>query len=134
MRHRFVRNLFKEVLTASRVIKIAFIMPFIVLLLDAEIFYYAWTHHEKVILITSGFVFILSILEIFAVAKEIHEYLSSIKNRELIMERLRKMARKMEKPTVRNLMDEFMKKYGGEHGVDEVYAAACEVMIELRNK
>jgi membrane protein YdbS with pleckstrin-like domain len=75
MRHRFTRNLFSEILKASKLEKIVLIIPFIVLLFDAEIFHYAWVNNEKNILIASGFVFLLSILEIIVVAKEIHEHL-----------------------------------------------------------
>ena len=81
MRHRFARGLLSEILTASRIIKIALLLPFIVLLIDAEIFYYSWTNKEKTILIASGFVLFLSILEIFAVLKEIHEHINNGKQR-----------------------------------------------------
>ncbi len=134
MRHRFARNFMGEFLKASRVEQIVLIIPFIVLIIDLEIFLYAWHKKEFIIFTSASFVLFLSVLEIFAVIKEVHEHISGIRNREYIMERLRKIAKKMEKPTVRRLMDEFMKKYGGEYGVDEVYAAACEVMVELRNK
>ena len=134
MRHRFIRTLFSEVLTASRIIKIALIIPFIVLLIDAEIFYYSWTNNEKTILIASAFVLSLSILEIFAVLGEIHQHISKIRRREILEEKLRKVARKIEKPTVRKIIDEFMTKYPEEYSISEVYHVACDLMFELRKK
>ncbi|HEC88722.1 MAG TPA: hypothetical protein ENI52_05345 [Thermoplasmata archaeon] len=134
MRHRFLRNLFNEILTASRIIKIALIIPFIVLIFDAEIFYYSWTNHEKTILIASGFVLLLSILEIIAVIKEIHEHISSVRRKEILMEKLRQIAENMKKPTVRKIMDTFMEKYGEEYSVNEVYHATCDLLSEFGNK
>lgn len=134
MRHRFVRNLFNEILTASRIIKIALIIPFIVLLFDAEIFYYSWTNKEKTILIASGFVLLLSILEIIAVIKEIHEHISGIKRKEILMEKIRHIAEDMEKPTVRKIMDTFIKKYGDEYSVNEIYHAVCDLLSDFSNK
>ena len=132
MRHRFLRNLFSEILTTSKIIKIVLIIPFIVLLFDAEIFYYSWTNNEKTILIASAFVLFLSILKIVAVIGEIHEHISKVRRREILEERLRKVAKKIEKPTVRKIIDEFMVKYPEEYSVSEVYHAACDMLVELR--
>jgi len=134
MRHRFARNLLGEILTASRMIKIALLIPFIVLLFDAEIFYYSWTNQEKTILIASGFVLFLSILEIFAVIKEIHEHVSKIKRQEVLEQRLRKITEGIENPTVRKIVDEFMTKYPKEYNIREVYHIACSLMDELKKK
>jgi len=134
MRHRFARNLLNEILTASRIIKIALIIPFIVLLFDAEIFYYSWTNQEKTILIASGFVLFLSILEIIAVIKEIHEHVSKIRRREILEERMKKIAKEIKNPTVRKIVDEFMAKYPREYSINEVYHVACILMDNLRNK
>lgn len=132
MRHRILRNLFGEILTTSKIIKIVLLIPFIVLLIDAEIFYYSWTNKEKTILIASAFVLFLSILEIFAVIGEIHGHISRARRMEILEERLRKIAKKVEKPTVRKLIDEFMKKYPEDYSVHEVYHVACDMLMELR--
>lgn len=134
MRHRFARNLLSEILTASRIIKIALIIPFIVLLFDVEIFYYSWTNKEKTILIASGFVLFLSILEIIAVMKEIHEYVSKFRRKEMLEERLRKIMKKIDKPTVRKVVDKFMAEYPKEFDIREVYHMACNLIDELRKE
>lgn len=134
MRHRFLRNLFNEILTASRIIKIALIIPFIVLIFDAEIFYYSWTNHEKTILIASSFVLLLSVLEIIAVIKEIHEHISNIRRKEILIEKIRQIAENMEKPTVRKVVDVFIKKYGEEYSINEVYHATCNLLSGFSNK
>jgi len=134
MRHRFIRSFMGEIFKASKLEKIVLIIPFIVLIIDLEIFIFAWQKKEFYIFINASFVLFLSILEIIAVVKEINEHISSVRNREIIMESLRRMAKKMERPTVRKLMDEFIRKHREDYGVDEVYAAACEVMSEMRKK
>ena len=47
MRHRLVRNIFTEIFKASRLEKIVLIITFIVLIVDGEIFYYAWVKMKK---------------------------------------------------------------------------------------
>jgi len=134
MRHRFVRNLFQEILKASRLEKIVLIIPFIVLILDAEIFYFALVNEEKRILLASAFVLILSILEIFAVLEEIHNHLTKLMRREFLEEKIREIAGEMERPTVRKIVDKFMASYPKKYSVDEVYEVACDVLYELRNQ
>ena len=134
MRHRFVRTLFQEILKASRIEKIVLIIPFIVLLLDAEIFYFAWVNGEKRILLASAFVLILSILEIFAVIEEIHSHLTKIMRREFLEEKIREIAKEIERPTVRKIVDKFMASHPRKYSVDEVYEVACDVLYELRNQ
>ena len=133
MRHRFIRSLFGEVLTAGRLAQIVLLIPFIVLLLDAEIFYYAWNHNEEIVLIASGFVLLLSILEIIVVFGEIHQKLSIIKRRDILEERLTKIANNITKPTVKKLMNEYVKQFPNEEKFGEVYRVACDLMCELRH-
>jgi len=130
MRHRLIRGIFSEFLKASKVEKIVLLLPFIVLIFDAEIFYFAWVKNEKNILIASGFVLFLSILEIFAALKEIHEHVYALRKRELLEERLRKIMRKIDKPTVRKIVDKYMAEYPKEFDIREVYHIACSLIDE----
>ena len=131
MRHRIVRTIFAEISKATWIEKIVLIIPFIVLLIDAEIFYYAWTHKEITILIASGFVLCLSLLEIIAVVSEIHGHITSNRKREIIEVRIMKITKRMRKPTVRKIMDAFMDKYPNEYNMSEVYPIVCDLMSEL---
>jgi len=115
-------------------IKIALIIPFIVLLFDVEIFYYSWTNQEKTILIASGFVLFLSVLEIFAVIKEIHEHIAKARRLNILEKKLEKIAKEIERPNVRKIINKFMAKYPGEYTVNEVYHAACILMDNLKKK
>lgn len=134
MRHRFIRNLFAEMLKASRLEKLVLIIPFIVLIFDAEIFYFAWKNKEENILIASSFVLFLSILEILAVMKEIHEHVNRLRRREILEEKLRKIMKTMEKPTVRKVVDKFMASYPDEYSIKEVYHVTCNLIDELRKE
>lgn len=40
MRHRFIRTLFGEIFKATKIEKIVLLLPFLVLIFDAEIFYF----------------------------------------------------------------------------------------------
>jgi len=130
MRHRLIRGIFSELLKASKIEKIVLILPFIVLILDADIFYFAWKNNEKNILIASGFVLLLSVLEIFAALKEIHEHVYALRRKEILEKRLRKIMKRIERPTVRKIVDKFMAEYPKEFDISEVYHVACSLIDE----
>ncbi|HDN96131.1 MAG TPA: hypothetical protein ENG71_03605 [Thermoplasmatales archaeon] len=130
MRHRLIRGVFSELLKASKIEKIVLILPFIVLILDADIFYFAWKNNEKNILIASGFVLLLSVLEIFAALKEIHEHVYALRRKEILEKRLRKIMKRIERPTVRKIVDKFMAEYPKEFDISEVYHVACGLIDE----
>ena len=69
MRHRLIRHLVSDIFKASKLEKIVLIIPFIVLIVDTEIFYYAWIKDEKTILIAAAFVLFLSVLEIVSMRR-----------------------------------------------------------------
>ncbi|RLF52350.1 MAG: hypothetical protein DRN11_01260 [Thermoplasmata archaeon] len=131
MRHRFVRGLLNEILKATRLEKITLLLPFIVALIDAEIFYYSLKRREELLIIFSAFVLFLSILEIIAVLEEIRMFVERAMRREEIEEKMMKLAKKLENPTVKKLIDEFMKKYR-EYSSQEVYPIACRIIDLLK--
>jgi len=131
VRHRFARGLIKEILVATRLEKITLLLPFIVALIDAEIFYYSLKRREELLIIFSAFVLFLSILEIIAVLEEIRMFVERAMRREEIEEKMMKLAKKLENPTVKKLIDEFMKKYR-EYSSQEVYPIACRIIDLLK--
>ncbi|MCD6573788.1 MAG: hypothetical protein J7K95_06815 [Thermoplasmata archaeon] len=131
MRHRFVRGLLNEILKATRLEKITLLLPFIVALIDAEIFYYSLKRREELLIIFSAFVLFLSILEIIAVLEEIRMFVERAIRRDEIEEKMMKLAKKLENPTVKKLIDEFMKKYR-EYSSQEVYPIACRIIDLLK--
>lgn len=74
MRHRLARKLFREFIETTKWEKLVLILPFIVLAIDTHIFYFALLHQETAILISSGFVLVLSLIEIIVALKEIHTH------------------------------------------------------------
>jgi hypothetical protein len=77
MRHRLARRLFREFTIATKWEKLVLIIPFIVLFIDADIFYYAWSRHMVSLLLLSSFVLVFSVIEIFAALQEIREHITS---------------------------------------------------------
>jgi len=57
-----------------------------------------------------------------------------VRRKEILIEKIREIAENMEKPTVRKVMDIFIKKYGEEYSVSEVYHATCNLLSEFSNK
>jgi hydrogenase maturation factor len=131
VRHRFARGLLNEILKATRLEKLTLLLPFIVAIIDAEIFYYSITRKEELIIMFSGFVLFLSVLEIIAVLEEIKMYVERARRKEEIEERLMKIAKTIENPTVKRLIDEFLKEYEG-YSSQEIYPIACRIIDLLK--
>jgi len=132
VRHRLTRGILKELLKTTRLEKITLLLPFIVAIIDAEIFYYSLKRGEEMIIIFSAFVLFLSVLEIIAVIEEIKIFIERARRREKIEEMIFEIAKKMERPTVKKIIDKFMEENKG-YSYQEIYPIVCHV-IELLKK
>ena len=133
MRHRFTRGLIGEILKATKLEKLSLILPFIVLIIDAEIFYYSLKRGEEMIIIFSSFVLFLSVVEIITVMGEIGLYMEKARRNEEIEKHLIEIAKKTDNPTVKKIIDEFMNKYEG-YSYQEVYPIACRIVDLLKKE
>lgn len=127
MRHRFLRERFKEIFSATIIEKIALIIPFLVLIWDIEIFYYSLINREKYIFIFSIFVLILSSIEIIVVIEEIHQHFSEIKRRKELREIVKKIVSESKEENVKKIVKKVIKKYP-EYSVSDIYHVACELL------
>ncbi len=135
MRHRFIRSLGREMLSATRLEKIVLALPFIVLILDAEIFYYSFLHKETTIIIASSFVLVLSILEIIAVLREIHAHVMEVLKREDIEKKIEDIIEKFERiPTVKEVIEKFCSSYPGEYPTSHIYHIVCDILEKSKNR
>ena len=134
MRHKLFRRTLQEIGKATRWEKMALVLPFLVLVLDAHIFYYAAYHHvHAAITVASGFVLILSVLEIFACLKEIHAYVSSTARQACLEETIREIIQELGDPQVREVVAKVMKRCPDEgYGRSEIYRCACKILDEKR--
>jgi len=131
MRHRLFRKTLEEIGKATRWEKIILIIPFIVLLVDAQIFYYSLSHHENIIIIASGFVLFLSLSEIVAALKEIHIYVSSTVRQAGLEEIIREIIQELGNPQVREVVGKVKKRYVKEgYGRQEIYHCVCKILDE----
>ena len=133
MRHRLAKTLFHEWLGTSKWEKLVLILPFIVLILDLHIFIFAMNHEETTLIIASGFVFILSFLEIIAALEEIHErivYVSKcIDLKQIIMSTLKDFP---VKPTVGQVIKKVQRNYPhGNFTPYELYPVICDVLSNI---
>ena len=105
MRHRLVRQICRELVTTTKWERVVLFIPFMVLVIDADIFYYAWTHHKITLILLSSIVLILSSVEIIAVIKEIHERISYAQKYSSIEKQVLETVKKFAgKPTVGQVM------------------------------
>ncbi len=133
MRHRRCRTLLSELGSATRWEKIVLLIPFVVLLVDAEIFYYSLLHHEEIIILASGFVLFLSIIEIIAALKDIHVYVSSSVRQTGLEEIIRETIQEMGDPLVKEVVEKVRQRYPDEgYGRDEIYHLVCKMLDEKK--
>ncbi len=132
MRHRLFRQICRELVTTTKWERVVLFIPFVVLIIDADIFYYAWTHHKVTLIFLSSIVLILSTAEIIAVIKEIHEHISYAQKYTTIEQRVLETVKKFqEKPTVGQVMAAMSNQDGNEFSRFEVYPVVCEVLNSL---
>ena len=132
MRHRLVRQICRELVTTTKWERVVLFVPFMVLVIDADIFYYAWTHHKVTLILLSSIVLILSSVEIIAVIKEIHEHIAYAQKYSCIEKRVLKTVKKFEgKPTVGQVMTAMANQDGKEFSRFELYPVVCEVLNSL---
>lgn len=135
MRHRLIRSIGREMLSATRLEKIVLILPFIVLLIDAEICYYSFVHKELTILVASSFVLVLSVLEIIAVLREIHARFMEVWKREEIEKRIEDIIKEFEDtPTVREVIERFCSTSPGEYSPSHLYHIVCDILEKSQSK
>lgn len=134
MRHRLVRQICRELVTTTKWERVVLFIPFVVLLIDADIFYYAWTHHKFTLIFLSSIVLILSSVEIVAVIKEIHEHISYAQKYSTIEKRVVEAVKEFPtKPTVGQVTAALSDNDPEEFSRFEVYPVVCEVLNTLYN-
>ena len=132
MRHRLVREICRELVTTTKWERVVLFIPFLVLVIDADIFYYAWTHHKVTLILLSSIVLILSSVEIIAVIKEIHEHIAYAQKYSSIEKQVLKTVKKFERPpTVGQVMAAMAEEDGKEFSRFELYPGVCEVLNSL---
>jgi len=131
VRHRFIREWAKDFIKANVIEKIILLLPFIVLIIDAEIFYYSLTRGEETIIIASSFVLLLSIMEIIAVSKEIVSYINKTKREADIEKEIIKIIEEMDNPNVKKVVNKFMEMNKG-YSMQEVYPVVCKIIDALK--
>ncbi|NIA10247.1 MAG: hypothetical protein GWP10_11115 [Nitrospiraceae bacterium] len=133
MRHRLSRILLSRAVATTKWEKVVLVLPFVVLIVDMDIFYYAITNKATSIILSSGFVLALSIIEIFAAIGEIQEHITHNKRDSVIEERVSDVVKKFSsEPTVRQVMEKIDSDYPEEKfSRYELYPVVCDVLNEL---
>jgi hypothetical protein len=130
MRHRLSRMLLSQVLGTTKWEKLVFILPFVVLIVDADIFYYSIVNKEPSIIISSGFVLALSVIEIIAAAGEIRDHFSYVRKYSLLERKIADVIRHFEsEPTVSQVMEKFFSENPNEKlSRYELYPVVCNIL------
>lgn len=134
MRHRLARNLLGEAIGTTKWEKLVLVLPFIVLILDMHIFHYSMVNKlQASIIISSGFVLALSIVEIIAALGEINEHLSHAKKYSSLESMVTKVVTQFNhEPTVRQVVEKMSSEYPGERfSRYELYPVVCDVLNNI---
>ncbi|MCD6299218.1 MAG: hypothetical protein J7L93_01250 [Thermoplasmata archaeon] len=133
MRHRLARTLMGKAIGATKWEKSVLVLPFVVLVVDTHIFYYSLVNRAPSIILSSGFVLALSIVEIFAALEEISEHLAYAKKHSSLESRVADVVRQFDsEPTVRQVVERMFSEYPGEDfSRYELYPMVCDVLNDM---
>ena len=125
-----LRNFIKEFSQSPRTEKVSFILPFFVIIIDIILIEHALRINEPYIIAFTTILFLLSVIEVGVVIREIHEHyqyssferLLTIKLDDFILEQ------KIQN-NVKFIVEEFMKENPNyESFRNEVYHITCQIM------
>ncbi|MGC9553717.1 MAG: hypothetical protein ACP5EK_00195 [Thermoplasmatota archaeon] len=133
MRHRLARRLFREFTTATKWEKLVLVIPFIVLFIDADIFYYAWSRHMVSLLLLSSFVLVFSVIEIFAALQEIREHIASARRCSDLEKRvIDAIGQFPVRPTVGQVIEKMLRDNPHDDvGRYDLYPVVCKALSNL---
>lgn len=135
VRFDMVRRFISEVSESPEIEKISFILPFFVVAIDVILIEHAVRINEHYIIVLTTTLFILSVLEIIVVIREIHKHRQDINFEQVLTIQLDDFVMECNQKNVKNIVQNFIKKYPEyEKYRNEVYHITCKIMEAHKKK
>jgi len=124
-----LRNFIKELSESPRIEKISFIPPFLVLAVEIILLHHAITIKVYYVIELTIILVILSLIEIFFVAEEIHEHYIKSSFERILTIRLDDFILERKNENVKTLVEEFIHFYPVyKKERTKIYHIACEIL------
>jgi hypothetical protein len=135
VRFNKLRNFLKEFAESPKIEKITFLLPFLVIIVDIILIEHAIRINEYYIIVLTTLLFILSILEIIVVVREIHYHRKDLLFEETLTITLDDFIIAGRKKNVIETVQEFIDLYPQYKNYrNKVYHITCDIMNMHKKK
>jgi hypothetical protein len=124
-----IRQYLQEIAESPKVEKIAFIPPVVILITEIILIIHAIELNEIYVIILTGFLLIVSIIEIILIGKEIHAHRSQTTFERELAIRLDDFIIERHMHNVSKIVEDFLREYEEYQGNQStIYHIACQIM------
>ena len=129
-----LRGYIREIAESPRIEKLSFIPPFIIVVVEIILIDHAIRIGDPYVIMLTTILFILSLIEILLVAREIHEHYQSSNFERILTIRLDDFILERKKRNVKELVEDFIEIYPHYASYrNEIYHITCQI-IETHKK
>lgn len=129
VRCRKLRNFLNEFGESPKIEKVTFLLPFLVIIVDIVLIEHAIRINEPYIIALTTLLFVLSLIEIVVVFREIHDHHKYLIFEEKLTIRLDDFIIEGKKKNVKETVQEFIDKYPEyKNHRNEVYHITCDII------
>jgi hypothetical protein len=124
-----IRRYLREIAESPDAEKIAFIPPFIILIIETVLIIHAFMLNEVFVIVLTGFLFFVSVIEILMITREIHQHRCQTNFERELAIRLDDFIIDRHMDNVSNIVTDFLNEFEEYHGNRTmIYHIACQIM------
>lgn len=124
-----IRRYVREIVESPKAEKMAFIPPIVILITELILIIHAIILNEIFVIVLTGFLFIVSVIEIFLIAREMHEHRRQTNFERELTIRLDDFIIEHHGDNVSNIVADFLNEFEEYMGLrTTIYHIACQIM------
>lgn len=130
-----IRTFIREYSESPRTDKISFIPPFIILSLEIILIIHAYMVQEVFVITLTAVLLVISIIEIFLVAFEVHEHYQRVNFDRILTIRLDDFVTERKENNVKKIVEDFIMEYPNyKIHRNEIYHTICQILETHREE
>ena len=130
-----IRRYLREIAESPDAEKMAFVPPFIILITEMILIIHAFMLNEFFVIVLTGFLFIVSVIEIMMITREMHQRRRQTNFERELAIRLDDFIIERHMDNVSNIVTDFLNEFEEYHGNRTmIYHIACQIMETHRRE
>jgi hypothetical protein len=130
-----IRRYLREIAESPDAEKMAFIPPFIILITEAVLIIHAIMLNEFFVIVLTGFLFVVSVIEIILITREMHQHRRQTNFERELAIRLDDFIIERHMDNVSNIVTDFLNEFEEYQGNrNMIYHIACQIMETHRKE